>query len=60
MLRPLNKTGNLYLNQIRSEEPFGDFSLGPFAWLLEDVKPLIKPIPAKGQLGLWEFDLEAM
>ncbi len=37
---------------------FGDYTPGRFAWILEDIEPLEKPIPAKGQLGLWEFDLE--
>lgn len=26
---------------------------GPFGWLLEDVRPLSKPISCKGKLGLW-------
>jgi hypothetical protein len=39
----------------RAELPFGDFTPGRFAWLLADVKPLPKPIPAKGALGLWEW-----
>lgn len=24
-------------------------------WMLDNVKPLRKPIPARGQLGLWEY-----
>jgi activating signal cointegrator 1 len=39
---------------------FGDYTPGRFAWLLEGIEPLEKPIPAKGQLGLWEFDLEGL
>ena len=30
------------------------FVRGPFVWLLADAKP-VKPIPAKGKLGLWEY-----
>lgn len=39
------------------EKAFGDYTPGRFAWILEDVKKLPEPIPAKGQLGLWKFDL---
>jgi activating signal cointegrator 1 len=38
------------------ERAFGDYSPGRYAWILEDVKPLPEPIPAKGALQLWEFD----
>jgi activating signal cointegrator 1 len=40
---------------ITSELPFGDYSEGRYAWLLEDVERLPVPIPAKGALGLWEW-----
>lgn len=39
-----------------SEFWFGDYTPGRFAWLLEDIQPLKTPIPAKGQLGLWNFN----
>ena len=39
------------------EVSFGDYTPGRYAWLLADVQPLATPIPAKGKLGLWEFDL---
>jgi hypothetical protein len=32
---------------------FGDWTPGRFAWKLANVKPLDKPIPCKGQQGLW-------
>jgi len=38
-----------------NEYVFGDFTPGRYAWILEDVKPLPAPIPAKGMLGLWEW-----
>ena len=41
------------------ERAFGDYSLGRSAWILRDVRRLEKPIPAKGKLGLWEYDLQA-
>jgi hypothetical protein len=37
------------------ERAFGDYTNGRFAWLLEDAKLFDKPIPAKGQLGIWNF-----
>lgn len=39
-----------------NEFSFGDYSPGRFAWILDNVEPLKEPIPAKGQLSLWEFD----
>lgn len=38
-----------------SERKFGDYSPGRYAWILEDVKLLPEPIPAKGALSLWEW-----
>jgi hypothetical protein len=38
------------------ERAFGDYSPGRYAWILEDVKQLPEPIPAKGALQLWEFE----
>jgi activating signal cointegrator 1 len=39
----------------RNEADFGDFSAGRYGWVLEDVKLLEKPIPARGMLGLWKL-----
>lgn len=38
------------------EKAFGDFTLGRYAWILEDVRMLPEPIPAKGRLGLWNWE----
>ena len=38
------------------EEAFGDYSAGRYAWILDHVQRLVEPIPAKGALGLWEWD----
>lgn len=40
------------------ERAFGDYSPGRFGWLLSDRVAFNVPIPAKGQLGLWEYDIE--
>ncbi len=34
---------------------FGDYAPGRLAWILANVKPLPEPIPAKGALGMWEW-----
>lgn len=41
-----------------NEYAFGDYTPGRYAWLLSDVQVLPEPIPAKGQLGLWEWEGE--
>lgn len=38
------------------EHAFGDYTAGRFAWLTRNVR-LIMPVPAKGRLGLWDFDV---
>jgi hypothetical protein len=38
------------------EYSFGDYSPGRYAWLLSDVRALPEPIPAKGALGLWNYE----
>lgn len=40
-----------------TELAFGDYSPGRWAWILNNIIRLIKPIPAKGSLGLWESKL---
>lgn len=35
----------------------GDFNIGRYAWILEEVVPLEKPIEAKGQLNIWNYDI---
>lgn len=41
--------------RITDQLPFGDFTPGRHAWLLTDITPC-DPVPAKGRLGLWEWD----
>lgn len=41
------------------ETSYGNFAPGRYGWLLNNVVQFGQPIPAKGQLGLWEFpDIE--
>jgi hypothetical protein len=39
------------------ELTFGDFADGRFAWVLRNVRALHEPIPAKGALGFWEWQV---
>ena len=36
----------------------GEYSLGRYAWILEDVEVLDEPIPAKGHLNIWNYDAD--
>lgn len=38
------------------ERAFGDYTPGRYAWLLADVQPLATPVPARGALGLWNWE----
>jgi activating signal cointegrator 1 len=37
------------------ERAFGDYAVGRYMWLLENVVALPEPVPAKGALGIWEW-----
>ena len=55
----VDNTGNVFNVSLEplsdQERAFGDYSLGRFAWILEDVRILPEPIPAKGARSLWEW-----
>ena len=34
----------------------GEYTLGRYAWILKDIKELENPIPAKGSLGIWNYN----
>jgi activating signal cointegrator 1 len=40
----------------KPELMFGDYTIGRYMWKLEHVKILPGPIPAKGAMGLWEWE----
>lgn len=45
-----------YLYDLSNQErAFGDYTPGRYAWLLADIRPLDKPIEARGALGLWNW-----
>jgi hypothetical protein len=41
-------------------DPFGDYTAGRYAWYLDDIQILPRPIPAKGSQGFWSVDLETL
>lgn len=49
-----------FLKTIQNGAPknlYTDDCIGYYAWLISDVTPLNKTIHAKGQLGIWNFNL---
>lgn len=41
-----------------SEYICGEYKVGRYAWILDNVETLNQPIMVKGQLGLWNFNEE--
>lgn len=41
-------------DDVTDQIPFGDFTPGRYAWLLEDITPC-DPVSAKGRQGLWNW-----
>lgn len=39
------------------EYSFGDYSIGRYGWMLEDIRVLDEPIPMRGQQGMWEVEI---
>lgn len=49
-------TPNMIGVRMPNEFYFGDYSDGRFAWQLDEVVKLQEPVPAKGQLSLWNWE----
>lgn len=47
---------SININVYSNEFYFGDYTPRRYAWILDDIKPIDKPIPAKGHLGLWNWE----
>jgi hypothetical protein len=39
------------------ERAFGNYADGRYAWIFSEVHPLPVPLPARGSLGLWQWDV---
>lgn len=51
----ISPTGRRFHYPVTDRElAFGDFAVGRYAWLLDDIRLLEKPFPARGALGLWD------
>ena len=33
----------------------GHYEIGRYAWILKNIQPLEREIPAKGKLGIWNY-----
>jgi hypothetical protein len=44
------------IKENKKEYLCGDYSIGRYAWILEDVEPINSPITAKGHLGIWNYN----
>lgn len=40
----------------KNEYVCGNYEVGRYAWILKNIEILDKPIPAKGQLGMWNYN----
>ncbi len=49
-----------FIEEVKKNKPkdyvSGLYEPGRYAWILKDVKPLAKPIAAKGQLSIWNYN----
>jgi hypothetical protein len=48
-------TREMIFDQSDLELDLGHWATNRFAWVLEDVKPLARPLPARGSQGLWDW-----
>ena len=50
-----------FVDGLRSAYPVefvcGYYDIGRYAWILSNVEPLDEPIPIKGHLGIWNFEI---
>lgn len=56
-LKAVIQTSPNLIRQIgQKEAAFGDYSPGRYAWKMEVVEVFDKPIPARGEQGLWNWE----
>ncbi|MDQ6756834.1 MAG: ASCH domain-containing protein [Bacteroidota bacterium] len=62
-LTDIVRTEELFLNDAEmnkltmEEKAFGDYTSGRYAWMLKSPIAFNNPIPARGTLSLWEYEL---
>lgn len=52
------RTGDMIWEEVCPQDDYGDFSLGRYAWILDDICRIKEPFPVKGRQGLFEVDIE--
>jgi len=46
-----------FIDELSQQEmQFGNYASDRWGWVLEDVQALDEPIPARGQLGIWQWE----
>ena len=49
-----------FVKNIKQNNPIeyqcGEYSVGRYAWVLEDIEKLENPISVKGHLGIWNYE----
>lgn len=48
-----------YIKKIKNnktEYQCGIYAVGRYAWILENIEAIDNPIPAKGKLGIWNYE----
>ena len=49
-----------FVKNIKQNHPIeyqcGEYSVGRYAWVLEDIEKLENPISVKGHLGIWNYE----
>lgn len=53
---PMDESFLREMEKRETERLCGEYAPGRFAWMLENIEPLERPVPAKGMLGLWEWE----
>lgn len=52
-----------YVNKMKRENYqeyiCGEYKEGRYAWILDSIEPLDTPIKAKGQLSIWNYEIDA-
>lgn len=48
-----------FVEKIKQDNPIdyicGEYKVGRYAWILEDIEPLKEVIPSRGELGIWNY-----
>ena len=57
-LKRVSRTQDCVPHLSEIELAVGDYSIGRFAWELEEIEILTPPIPAVGKQGMWEWEPE--